>query len=50
MIEHVTRIAGGVTQQNHMQFGLMVQNEDSAAQALSQYALCYNNEQSGVDP
>jgi len=33
VIERVTRIAGGVTQQNHMQFGLMVQNEDSVAQA-----------------
>ena len=31
--EWVTGIGRGVTQQNRMQFGLMAQNEDSAAQA-----------------
>ena len=29
--ERVTRIGRGATQQNRMQFGLMAQNEDSAA-------------------
>ena len=33
VIEHVTGIGRGITQQNRMQFGLMAQNEDSAAQA-----------------
>ena len=33
VIERFTRIGRGVTQQNRMQFALMVQNEDSAAQA-----------------
>ena len=32
-IEHITEIGQGVTQQNRMQFGLMAQNKDSAAQA-----------------
>jgi hypothetical protein len=32
VIERFTGIGRGVTQQNRMQFGLMVQNEDSAAQ------------------
>ena len=32
-LERVTGNARGITQQNHMQFGLMAQNEDSAAQA-----------------
>jgi hypothetical protein len=31
--EQITGIGRGVTQQNRMQFGLMAQNEDSAAQA-----------------
>jgi len=33
IIEHVTGIGRGVTQQNSMQFGLMAQNKDSTAQA-----------------
>ena len=32
-LERVTGNARGITQQNCMQFGLMAQNEDSAAQA-----------------